>query len=83
MYDLRISSPKPNQNLHNGVSCHLLPLFQIISRFDFFGTSILHSKFYVAKKSKRLIIWNGGSTTYLELTEAKSGAVRSSELEAC
>jgi hypothetical protein len=45
----------------------LLSPFQIISRFDFFGTSILlyiyiqiHSKIDKPKKLKRLIIWNGG-----------------------
>jgi len=37
---------------------NILPPFQIIRRFDFFGTSILLD---VPKKSKRLIIWNGGS----------------------
>jgi hypothetical protein len=44
----------------------VIPSFQIISCFDFFGTSILlcrqiHSKVDVPKKSKRLIVWTGGS----------------------
>jgi len=34
---------------------NILPPFQMIRRFDFFGTSILLD---VPKKSKRLIIWN-------------------------